>query len=516
MAVPTPHEGGDGILEDDDALLDIDEAGEEIVEDSDHPMDSDGDDSEPDAQEEDGEIQLQNDSKAHFDLHQDSIFCIARHPRDPALVATGGGDDTTYLFRTDSTPAHQSEPSLSRPSLPAVAKLSGHGDSVSALAFTLPDGAYLVTGGLDGRLRVHSTTDDRYPLVAETLEVPEINFIVPCPHPSHPNTIALGASDGSVWVYTIDATDTAAPLQIVQAYYLHTEPCGAGAWTPDGTLLATVSEDASLYVWDVFGEAAAAGVIDPHNQSVVGLTAEDQRFAVEGGLYSIAIAPNGAFAVVGGAEGMLRVVGLPRIGTPSSASSKGQKGRSSKKTSSGRGGKNPSNSTNASSSSTTAGPAGQILASLQAQTDSVESLSFSSPPFTLLAAGSVDGSIALFDTAHRFAVRRHIRAAHDEHAVVKVEFSHEPGKQHLLTSCGMDGVVRQFDTRGGTAAASGSGSGSGSGLGLVKEWRGHRGGGEGGGVLGFVVQAAAAATGGSGSERVVTAGDDGVSLVFED
>lgn len=501
MAFPTPHEGGGDILEDDDALLNIDEAGEEIVEDSDHPMDSDGDGSESDAQEEDGEIQLQNDSVAHFDLHQDSIFCIARHPRDPALVATGAGDDTTYLFRTDSTPALQSEPSPSRPSLPAVAKLSGHGDSVNALAFTLPDGAYLITGGLDGRLRVHSTTDDHFPLVAETHEVPEINFIVPCPHPSHPNTIALGASDGSVWVYTIDAADTAAPLQIVQAYYLHTESCGAGAWTPDGTLLATISEDASLYVWDVFGEAAAAGAIDSQNQSVIGLTAEDQRFAVDGGLYSIAIAPNGAFAVVGGANGNLRVVGLPRIGTPSSAPSKGQKARGSKKTSSG-GGKNPSNSTDPSS---TAGPAGQILASLQAQTDSVESLSFSSPPLTLLAAGSVDGSIAIFDTAHRFAVRRHIRAAHDEHAVVKVEFSSEPGKQHLLTSCGMDGVARQFDTRGGTAA-------SGSGQGLVREWRGHRGGGEGGGVLGFVVQAAAAGRRG----KVVTAGDDGVSLVFEE
>lgn len=490
MAFPTSQEGGDDHLEDDDVLLDINEAGEEIIDDSDHPMDSDGEDSNPDAHEGDGEIQLQNDSKAHFDIHKDSIFCIAQHPRDPALIATGAGDDTSYVFRTDPAPPLQSDPSSSRPSLPAVAKLSGHKDSVNALTFSLPDGAYLITGGLDGRLRVHSTFGDNYSLVAETHEVPEINFILPCPHPSHPNTIALGASDGSVWVYTIDAADTAAPLQIVQAYYLHTESCSAGAWTPDGTLLATVSEDASLYVWDVFGEAAVAGVIGPQSQSVVGLTAEDQRFAVEGGLYSVAITPNGTFAVVGGAGGMIRVVGLPRVGSHTTASTQGQKGRGSKN-------KPPSGKNAIGADVSTAGQAGQILASLQAHTDSVESLSFSSPPLSLLAAGSVDGSIALFDTAHRFAVRRHIRSAHDDYAVVKVEFSQEPGKQHLLTSCGMDGVVRRFDTRGGTAA---------SGQGLVNEWRGHRGGGEGGGVLGFV----------QAGGRLVTAGDDGVSLVFED
>jgi ribosome assembly protein SQT1 len=41
----------------------------------------------------------------------------------------------------------------------------------------------------------------------------------------------------------------------------------------------------------------------------------------------------------------------------------------------------------------------------------------------------------------------------------------------------------------------------------VKDWKGHRGGGEGGGVLGFVQ--------GETGERVVTAGDDSLVLVFE-
>jgi ribosome assembly protein SQT1 len=135
---------------------------------------------------------------------------------------------------------------------------------------------------------------------------------------------------------------------------------------------------------------------------------------------------------------------------------------------------------------------------LQAQTDGIETLAFAPPPLTLLAAGSVDGSIALFDSAHRFAVRRHIKEAHEDYSVVKVEFvKNSRTGGWLLTSCGMDGVVRRWDTRGGTGMAN---------SGFVGEWKGHRGDGEGGGVLGFVQ--------GDGS-RIVTVGDDGISLVFE-
>lgn len=475
-----------------DALLDPADAAEEIVNngDADHPMDSDPEDVDDQPQE---AVQLQNDSVAHFDSHTDSIYTIAQHPKISSIVATGGGDDTTYVWSIipPSTPlpiSYESAPSPERASLPPVAKLTGHTDSINALAFTLPSGDYLVSGGLDGKIRVHSTKNSFYSFLAEVQEVPEINFLVPCPHSSYPNTIALGASDGSVWVYTIEASDKASPLQVLQAYYLHTQSCTAGAWTPDGKMLATVSEEGSLYVWDPFGEAAAAGVKgSAGSQAIVGLTVEDQRFAVEGGLYSVAIAPGGAYVVVAGAGGMIRVVGLPRLGAVA-GTTQGMRGGGAKNKSGG--GKQAGSAEGASN-----GQTGQILASLQAQSDGVETLSFSAPPLTLLAAGSVDGSIVLFDTAHRFAVRRHIREAHDDFTVVKVEFM-LGDKGHALTSCGMDGVVRRWDTRGGTVAGA---------QGLLEEWRGHRGDGEGGGVLGFVQKI----------DSVVTAGDDGVALVFQ-
>ncbi|OJD28011.1 hypothetical protein ACJ73_00590 [Blastomyces percursus] len=497
----------------DDLFLDAADAAEEIPADEDQPMEDfsdDGDDGE--------ELSFQNDSIAHFDQHKDSIFCIAQHPIHSNIIITGSGDDTAFIFNSAAERpllprSYESDPQPKgeRESLPAIAHLDGHTDSVNAVAFTEPRGEYAVTAGLDGKLRAWRDTSPgktglSWKFLAEAQEVEEINWVATCPangaggSEEKKNLIALGASNGSVWVYRIDAQDEAEPMSMVACYFQHTESCTAGAWTPDGMLLATVGEDACFYVYDVFGAATAAGVASSAGtQVIVSLTAEDQRFAVEGGLYSIAIAPTGAFAAVGGAEGHIKVVGLPRI--PSSIVAGANKSKSKSKAAEGSG-------------------AGTLLASLQAQTDGVESLSFSSPPLTLLAAGSVDGSIALFDTAHRFAVRRHIRSAHDETAVVKVDFIHHKSvtgqqtvspaasnsRSWLLTSVGMDGVVRRWDTRGGTAAA---------GYGLVREWRGHLGmaeneaGEQSGGVLGFV-------QGGENGKRIVTAGDDGVALVFEE
>ncbi|KAJ4352048.1 60S ribosomal subunit assembly or modification protein [Didymosphaeria variabile] len=499
MAIPNPnaphHEDDDPHQENE--MLDADEADEEISDDGDVPMDSD--DEGAGDEEIQMSIQLQNDSAAHFDKHTDSIFCITQHPVHSDIVATGGGDDAGYVFDTNSAPAAAAangQPQ-EREGLQELFKLDGHTDSINAIVFSEPKGQFVATAGLDGKLRVWQGVPDgtKWKFLAETQEVEEINWLITNPSSNHPNVIALGANDGSVWVYQI-SIDKGSELQVLQAYYLHTETCTAGAWSPDGNLLATISEDSSLYVWDVFGEAAAQGLTSSTNsQAVVGLTGVDERFRVEGGLYSVAIAPSGSFVTVGGPEGHVRVIGLPRLAAISEAgASSGGQGASAK-----AGG---SKQAAAKGGASSAGQTGQILASLQAGTDNVETLSFSLPPLTLMAAGNVDGSITLFDTAHRFAIRRRIEDAHyDEEspqAVVKVDFLKKEGAgAWLLTSVGYDGVLRRWDARGGTAAAA---------KGLVGEWKGHRGGGEGGGIMGFV-------QGGDGS-KVITAGDDGVALVF--
>ncbi|KAK2033754.1 WD40 repeat-like protein [Colletotrichum zoysiae] len=490
----TPQDDGH---ESEPEMLEADEVGEEVdVDEEDVPMDSD---------DENEEINLQNDSVAYFDGHKDSVFAIAQHPVHPTLIATGGsegdGDDAPgkgYLISTAAAasrpvlPASYSGDAASQQStaLESIYAIDGHTDSINALAFTLPRGDFLVTGGMDGKLRVHAlrvnsptaeAASVQIKFIAEAQEVPEINWIAPCPSPLYPNTIAIGASDNSVWVYTIDIAagggDPANALQLVQTYWLHQAPVTAGAWTPDGNLLCTVAEDSSLFVWDVWGEAAAAGLVESNGQTTVSMTGDDQRFEVEGGLYSVAVDPKGALVAVGGAGGAIRIVSLPRLA--SSAQKQPAKGGGKSRT----------------AADVAAG--GQILAALQTASDSIEALSFTTAAggpgqfSTLLAAGSVDGSVVVFDAGRRFAVRRSLPGAHEDFSVVKVEFVRD---SWLLTTCGMDGVVRRWDLRAQDS-------------GLVKEWRGHRGDGEGGGVLGFVQ--------GETGERVVTAGDDGVVLVFE-
>lgn len=471
----------------DEVFLEVEEAAEVMADDPDEHMDSDdGDDIIQKPDEEEGlngpPVNLQDDSVARFEGHKDSIFCIAQHPLYAQLVATGGGDDVGYIF--DSTPSdppvlpasYESAPMIAkeRRSLSYLARLDGHTDSVNAVTFTLPRGEYVMTAGLDGRLRAYrDSSADRngqtWMFVAEVQEVEEIGWLEACPHPQHPNTVALGANDGSVWVYKLENEVDGEPrLEIVQVFYLHTQSCTAGAWTRNGNLLATVSEDGSFYVVDVFAEVVPARA-SSSGEALVSMTKQDQRFTVDGGWYSIAIVPTGIYAVIGGAGGHIRVVSLPQVETESKkATSKTQ--------------------------------AGQILASIQVQSDSIESLAFSHPPHSspgplLLAAGSVDGSIALLDTSHQFALRRHIQQAHSGLAVVKVDFTQKTplsGISLLLTSAGMDGVIRRWDTRG----ASGSTTGA---QGLAGEWKGHLGD-SGGGILGFVED--------PNGSRVVTAGDE--------
>ena len=218
-----------------DALLDADEAEETIEQDNDAAMDSgdeEGEDIDVDGTME--EIQLQNDSIAHFDLHKDSVYCIAQHPVHPEIVATGGGDDTAYVW--SSAPAdsregpvlpasYESNPQpRERKGQDAIAKLAEQDETVNALTFTLPAGDFIATGTLAGKLNIYRTPTKSQPtaeLVGTAKEVEEINWLLPCPHKSYPNTLALGANDGSVWVYTIDPSDSAAPLSIVQLSLIH-------------------------------------------------------------------------------------------------------------------------------------------------------------------------------------------------------------------------------------------------------------------------------------------------------
>ncbi|KAH7013594.1 WD40-repeat-containing domain protein [Ilyonectria destructans] len=502
MSSSEPRDPRDPPIDGMDEILDADDVAEEIPEDGDLAMDSDDDGYE--------ETTLENNSIAYFDKPPDSLFSIAQHPVHPSLIAVGGSAgrkrsdggvgwvfDTSVIPQRPVLPAsYASDPAaaseaLKNTELEPLFSIGGHTDSINTLAWTLPRGEVLVSGGLDGRLRAWKATVKpgspfEMDLIDENHEVTEINWIEPCPSPAHPNTIAVGTSiinkkyrkesKYSVYVYTIDLSNSDPGFKFQASYHLHDDVCTAGAWTPDGLLLATVSKNSSLYVWDVWGKALAQGLVKFEGQPVFTLTKEDQRFNVKGGLYSIAVDPNGAFIALVG-PGLIKIITLPRLAAQPQNRSRGARGKASVKPTAG----------------------GETIGSIKLGDGSIESLSVTvasvAPPTTLLAAGSTAGSIAVYET-NRFSPRRVILSAHDDHAIVKVKFIPNTWQ---LTSCGTDGAVRRWDFRGsGTTTQDKSG--------MLKEWKGHHSDDDIQGVMGFVH--------GETGEQVVTVGDDGVSLVF--
>ncbi|KAF3156465.1 hypothetical protein TWF106_005006 [Orbilia oligospora] len=423
------------------SFINNNEALEEIIPDDDQPMEDLSDDEGEESSTayrgagagESIEIDLINDSARHFDHHTDSIYSIALNPRLSGIVATGGGDDIAYIWSSDPTAGQTSQRGQERESQKIIFKSEGHGDSVTSVAFTA-SGEFLVSAGMNGKVMVtqctnatHPTESSSWKKIAEVQEVEEIAWLIA--HPTD-NVFALGASDGSVWIYEIDANSPGSELFVKQAFYNHTASCTAGTFAKNGQLLATVSEDSNLFVHNVeTGEVFASFGND------------DARFNVDGGLYAVAANPAGTVIVVGGSTGECKVVALPTAGTQTGGRSAGAR----------RGG-----------SATAGTQSAQILATLSTQSDSIESLAFS-PSLPLLASASVDGSIVLYDT-QRWAVRRTISGHED--SVVKVLFE-EGQRGWLLTSCSVDRTVRRWDCRSGEEKF---------------KWQGHS-----DGILGFVV-----------------------------
>jgi ribosome assembly protein SQT1 len=87
--------------------------------------------------------------------------------------------------------------------------------------------------------------------------------------------------------------------QTMQVFSGHTGPVQAGTFTPDGKRLLTASEDGSLILWD------------PRSASLMWrLSAEDARFGMANGITSLAVNAAGTIAVVGGANGEVRVINM--------------------------------------------------------------------------------------------------------------------------------------------------------------------------------------------------------------
>lgn len=121
---------------------------------------------------------------------------------------------------------------------------------------------------------------------------------------------------------------------------------------------------------------------------------------------------------------------------------------------------------------------GALLGSLETQTDSIEAIVYSTT-LPLLAVASVDGTIAVYEVP---SLKLRTTLKHDD-SVVALHF--EPSTPFLF-SCSTDRTVRKWDVRTSTQ---------------TQIWRGHQ-----DAILAMAVP--------KGGNKVVTAGDDHVALVF--
>lgn len=274
-----PHEpevehGEDLVLTNEDVDVDVTESAEA-------PMDE-GEDAEQDAGGDD-QMEFQDDSIAAFYAHRASVFCVALHPNfpQPPIAVSGGEDDRAWLWNTiDGT---------------EIAQLSGHSDSVVAVAFS-HDGEMVATGGLDGRVRVWRRHGDGWNTweFLTNLEGPsEVVWLAW--HPKGPVLVA-GASDATVWMWQLPSGNT------MNVFSGHTGSVTCGRFTPDGRKLVSASDDGSLIVWDPRSAAVLAKVGD-----------DDTRFALDGGITSLCISPDSRLVVVGGAAGGVRVVSVANL-----------------------------------------------------------------------------------------------------------------------------------------------------------------------------------------------------------
>jgi WD40 repeat protein len=123
-----------------------------------------------------------------FEKHTDSVCCVAVHPFDICLIATGGCDDIAYLWHFPSPNSNSSEEVWFH-------QFSGHTDTVTSVGFNF-NGKLLLTGSYDGTVMIWDIgSKERLQL----LEGPE--DIEWATWHTKGNAVLAGSKDGTVWLW---------------------------------------------------------------------------------------------------------------------------------------------------------------------------------------------------------------------------------------------------------------------------------------------------------------------------
>ena len=164
-------------------------------------------------------------------------------------------------------------------------KLSGHSRAVLAITF-LPDGKTFISAGVDQSLRVWNAAEGKLIRTLDNHTAAVHDLAVRPGKSEGPPLVASAGADRTVrlWQPTVGRLVRFARL-----------PCAplALAWTKDGGRLVCSCTDGRVRV------------LDPDTVQII-----SEHAALDGWAYSLALAPDDRFAVVGGPGGALKVFSL--------------------------------------------------------------------------------------------------------------------------------------------------------------------------------------------------------------